>query len=127
MPVKPWVTYRRAEPNRDYVALLSELPVKRFRTLPEILLYTWRIGAQLRRSSGLIGYSLLARPLQKKFWTLSVWEDNAALMKFVNQSPHSDVMTALKGKMEETRFVQWKLLGSEYPPGWRDALKRGAP
>ena len=46
MPAKPWVTYRWPEPNRDYLALLSELPLKRFRTLPAFYVHTWRIQAQ---------------------------------------------------------------------------------
>ena len=98
--------------------------MKRFSTLPVFLPYTWRIQAQLRRSPGLIGYSLLARLFRKKFWTLSVWESDTALREFVTQMPHSDVMTALQAKMEQTRFVRWKIRGSEYPPRWRDTLKR---
>ena len=124
MPAKPWVTYRQPEANREYLALLSELPLKRFRTLPVFLVYTWRIQAQLRRSPGLVGYSLFARLLRKKFWTLSVWESDAALREFVTRMPHSGVMTALQARMAETRFVRWNIRGSEYPPRWRDTLKR---
>jgi len=37
----------------------------------------------LEESRGLIGYSLLAHLLEKRFWTLSLWEDEDALMDFV--------------------------------------------
>jgi len=42
---------------------------------------------------------------------------------FVSERPHSDVMTALQGKMGETRFIQWKMVGLQYPPSWHDAFK----
>ena len=79
MPAKPWVTFRRPDPERQYLVLLFELPLKRFRDLGAFLLSTWRIQGQLRRTLGLLGYSLLARILQKQLWTLSVWDGEAAL------------------------------------------------
>jgi hypothetical protein len=48
----------------------------------------------------------MARVFRKRFWTLSVWENEAALRKFVVQMPHGRVMTALEGKMEQTHFVR---------------------
>ncbi len=124
MPAKPWVTFHQPEPNREYLALLSELPLKRFRTFPTFFVNIWQIIDQLKRSPGLIGYSLLAHPARKQFWTLSVWESEAALTEFVDQMPHSRMMTALQGKMGPTRFVRWHTQASEYPPRWQDALAR---
>ena len=124
MPAKPWVTFRPPDPAREYLVLLSELPVQRFRDLGVFLLYTWRIQGQLRHTPGLLGYSLLARILKRQFWTLSVWEGEAALHQFVVDNPHGQVMTALQGKMDQTHFVRWNMRGSEFPPRWRDALTR---
>ena len=126
MPTKPWVTFRRPDPDREYLVLLSELPLKRFRDLGAFLLYTWRIQGQLRHTPGLIGYSLLARlrKRQLQFWTLSVWEGEAALRQFVIENPHGHVMIALREKMDQTRFVRWTMRGSEFPPRWREALTR---
>ena len=103
MPTKPWVTLSRPDPDREYLVLLSELPLKRFRDLGAFLLYTWRIQGQLRHTPGLLGYSLLARILKRQFWTLSVWEGEAALQQFVIENPHSQVMMALRDKMDQTR------------------------
>ena len=41
------------------------------------------------------GSSLLARPLSKRFWTLSVWKNEDALRAFVQHQPHLRIMTAL--------------------------------
>jgi len=124
MPAKPWVTCRQPDPNREYLALLSELPLKRFRDLGRFLLYTWRIQRQLRHTPARLGYLLRARLPTRQFWTLSVWEEEAALNQFVIESPHSHVMLALREKMGETRFVRWRLRGAEFPPQWEDAFAR---
>ena len=128
MPTKPWVSLRRPDPDREYLVLLSELPLKRFRDLGAFLLYTWRIQRQLRRMPGVLGYSLRAHILERRFWTLSVWEGEDALRQFVIENPHGYVVTALQGKKGRTRFVRWSLRGSELPPHWQDALtRRGSP
>ena len=62
MPTKPWVTFRRPDPDREYLALLSELPLKRFRDLGAFLRYTWRIQGQLRQTPGFLGYCLEDEP-----------------------------------------------------------------
>jgi hypothetical protein len=121
---KPWVTVSQPDPDREYLVLLSELPLKRFRDLGVFLLYTWRIRGQLRRTPGLLGYSLQAYILKRQFWTLSVWEGEAALHQFVVENPHGQVMTALREKMDQTRFVRWSTRGSEFSPGWREAFTR---
>jgi hypothetical protein len=118
VPTKPWVTLSQPDPDREYLVLLSELPLRRFRDLGAFLLYTWRIRGQLRRTPGLLGYSLQAHILQRQFWTLSVWEGEAALHQFVVENPHGQVMTALREKMDQTRFVRWSTRGSEFPPRW---------
>jgi quinol monooxygenase YgiN len=124
MPAKPWVTFRPPDLDREYLALLTELPLARFRDLGRFLLYTRRIEAQLRKTPGVIGYSLMARVFSKRFWTLSVWQDDASLAKFVVQIPHAQVMSALAGKMKQTRFVRWPIRGSEYPLRWNEAFQK---
>jgi hypothetical protein len=121
---KPWVTFRQPDQNREYLVLLTELPLKRFRDLGRFLLYTFRIQSRLRQTPGLLGYALGTQVLKREFWTLSVWEGEAALQQFVNEHPHSQVMRALEGKMGETRFIRWHLRGTELPPQWEDAFTR---
>src|SRR4029434_8576046 len=118
MPAKPWVTLRPPDPEREYLVLLTALPLQRVRDLGAFLLYTWRILGQLRRTPGVLGYALWARLLQRQFWTLSAWEDETALQQFVVAPPHSHITQALHEKMGQTRFVRWRLRGAEFPPPW---------
>jgi quinol monooxygenase YgiN len=121
----PWYSHSGAVPERDYLALLTYLPLRSSWRIPWLLLYNVRIRRQLRASSGLIGYSLRAQLAAKRFWTLSVWEDEAALQEFVRAPPHVAIMKALALHMGATRFTRWTVKGSDMPPGWDDALKRG--
>ena len=79
---------------------------------------------QLASAEGVLGYSVLAHPLSKRFWTLSAWKDEAALRAFVQHPPHVRIMTALTPHMDETKFVRWTVKGSELPLRWDDALRR---
>jgi len=125
MTETPWQSYSSAAPERDYVALLSCVPLNSAWSLPRFALYSTRIRRQLRASSGLIGYSLRARLDAKQFWTLSAWEDEAALQAFVAAPPHVAVMKAIAPYMGATRFVRWNTKGSELPLRWDEALRRG--
>ena len=124
MPAKPWVTFRQPDPAQEYLVLLTVLPLKRFRDLGAFVVYTLRIIGQLQRTPGVLGYSLLAHVFQRRFWTLSVWESEAALQQFVAENPHGHVMRALQEKMDRTHFVRWNARGSAFPPSWQDALAR---
>jgi hypothetical protein len=62
------------------------------------------VRKQLAAVDGLIGYTLRAKPLAR-YWTLSVWTDNAALREFMRTPPHVQPMTSPKPYMGPTKFV----------------------
>ena len=121
-----WKSFASAVNDREYLALLSFLPLKSYRMIPRFIKYTAEIERQLSESSGLVGYSLQAQPLSLKFWTLSVWEGERALMEFVVRSPHGPVMQSLLPHMGATKFTRWAIKGAHLPPDWREAKKRMA-
>jgi len=104
--------------------LLSYLPLKHSWQIPQFLLHTARIMDQLRKSNALLGYSLRAELRAKRFWTLSAWQDEAALQLFVRTHPHSHAMRAMVPRMGKTRFTRWTVKGSELPMSWEEALMR---
>ena len=113
MPASPWRTFGPPAPEQDYVALLSYLPLKSYWRIPVCFFYTAQVVKQLASAPGVLGYSVLARPLSKRFWTLSAWKDYSALQAFVQYPPHVRIMTALTPHMGETKFVRWTVKGSE--------------
>lgn len=124
MPSLPWRTLHQANPDADYVVMASSLPLKRLRTTFRFFRFTRAIRRQLAGTEGLIGYTLWAKPLAKRYWTVSVWTDEDALTAFMRASPHAEIMERLHPEMGETAFVRWSIKGSEACVTWNEALSR---
>ncbi len=78
----------------------------------------------MRNSSRIVGCALKAQFLRKRFWTFSVWADEESLGDFVKEKPREEVMRTLIPFMGQTKFVRWKMLGSDAPPSWDDAMAK---
>jgi len=124
MPVIPWKVAETPVAGNRYLALISYLPLKHFRAVPKFFQCTFEIQRQLRTSPGLIGYSLEAQPVARKFWTLSVWRDQQSLMDFVGRVPHSRIMQELAPHLGKSRFVRWTVESQEIPLDWNSAKAR---
>jgi len=111
-------------PGREYLALISYLPLRHLRAMPSLLSFLFQIRHQLKTASGLIGYSLDANPFFLKFWTLSACENHQALDAFVRQIPHSQATQAMVPHMGKTQFVQWRVTSTEIPLDWTSAKAR---
>lgn len=122
----PWKRLAAVNVNREYVALLSYLPLRSYLSMPKFFRYTMQIQHQMRDTTGAIGYALRMKPFKRKYWTLSVWESDRALMDFVRKAPHADAMKAIALDMGPTKFTRWKLGGTAVPPSWDEAMKREA-
>ena len=124
MPELKWKSFAQPISDKEYLALISYLPLKSLWKLPRFFMYIRGIQAQLKESRGLIGYSLLAHILEGEFWTLSVWKDEHTLMEFVRTGVHKQTMEGLRGHLGATKFVKWKMSGSAVPPSWEESLGR---
>jgi len=120
----PWTTLAQADANREYFALLSYLPLKKYRAIPSFFRFTFQIQSQLRNTPGAIGYSLRAKLLSRNFWTLSAWTDEKALTEFVMKIPHAQAMKVLMPHMGPTTFTKWQVQGAALPLRWDDAMRR---
>jgi hypothetical protein len=114
----PWKSFASPRDDKEYVALLSFLPLKRYWTIPKFAGLTMETMGQLAKSHGLIGYSLGAELMRKRFWTVSAWEDRQSLMDFVEQIPHSRIMQELAPHMDKTAFAEWTVRAPEIPISW---------
>ncbi len=123
----PWITFAPADAHREYFALLSYLPLNKYAAVPSFFRFSFQIQKQLRSTPGAIGYALRANVFSRNFWTLSVWEDQEALMDFVAKNPHVEAMRAMTAHMGPTKFTQWKVAGSSLPLSWNEAMQRSQP
>lgn len=122
MPAVPWRQLSEPHANQNCLVMASRLPLHSYWSIPKFVRMTLAVARQLEHSDGLIGYSLLAQPTKKTFWTLSAWQDRSSLQAFVRAQPHVRIMTALRPYMEPTRFTTWDAPGSSLPIAWRDAI-----
>src|SRR5260370_35361714 len=123
----PWLKFGTPDKRREYFALLSLLPLKKYRAIPTFLKYLFQIQKQLRATPGVIGYSLRAKLLSRNFWTLSACADEKTLTDFVAKIPHGQAMMPHRGP---TKFTRRKVLGSALPLQWEEAThrsKKGEP
>lgn len=111
-------------PGREYLALISYLPLRHFRAIPKFFRFSLQTQRQLKTAPGLIGYSMDAKPFARKFWTLSVWENQQFLNDFVRQMPHGRIMIALAPHMGRTQFAQWRVTHQQIPLDWPSAKAR---
>lgn len=121
MPAIKWtpVTKENIDPGRDYIALITYLPLTTHWVIPKFLYLAGQIQKQLAESDGAIGYALIAYILKKEFWTMSVWEDDDSLSKFVKTGAHLKTMRELSRYLSDKRkFVKVNIKGSEIPLPW---------
>jgi len=123
MPTLPWTT-PKPPPMHDGPAtvMTSRLELSRLSHVPSFLVAALRIRRQMLRSPGALGMSLIARPLHRTFWTLSAWQDQAALSAAVGRQPHREIMTRFRPRMAGSSFVTWT--APALPIRWDDALRR---
>ncbi len=115
---------RPLEAERGYVVLASSIPARRLPSTGRLFRGARQVREQLERTEGVVGFSLLARPLRKQYATLSVWVDESALHAFAHESPHGPLMAELAPEMGPTKFVRWTIIGAAGRPTWSDALRR---
>jgi quinol monooxygenase YgiN len=112
------------EPGTGYLVMASHLPLKSIVSTVRFFRGVSAIRKQLAGADGLVGYTLRAKPLTRRYWTLSVWRDEAALRAFMRTPPHAQLMSSLKPLMGSTKFVQWSISGADPRPSFADALER---
>jgi hypothetical protein len=120
-----WKDFRGVRQDGEYLALLTFIRLKSVWMMPAFLLSGLHIQRQLSKSPGLIGYSFAGYLRRREFWTLSVWEDEKSLADFTEAPPHSTTMSGFLRHRNASNFVRWRISGSEVPPKWADARKRG--
>jgi hypothetical protein len=119
-----WKWSTSLEPEREYLVLASSIPPNSRRSTWRLFRGASAVRKQLGATDGVVGFSLLARPLRKQYATLSVWTGEDALARFAGADPHRDLMGKLTPEMGSTKFVRWTVRGTDGQPSWADALRR---
>lgn len=124
MPALPWLERQPIDPQREYVAMASRLPLKSYGSVPGFLRDTMQVRRQLAQTPGLVGYTLNAGLARKTFLTFSVWEDQASLDRFAASEPHRSIIARLRQRMKPTTFEFFPISGTDLPLTWEQITAR---
>lgn len=124
MPTQPWTTVAEPPDDATVHVMATKLRLRRYRHIPGFMRMAQRIFGQLKKTPGLLAYSLDAKPAAKTFYTLSTWTSPSELGRFNRTDPHHEITRALRGRMAETRFVTWTVGAGDQRPTWDEARRR---
>ncbi|WP_031073068.1 DUF3291 domain-containing protein [Streptomyces sp. NRRL WC-3742] len=124
MPTLPWITPNPTTPGTEAVVMASRFEVRSLADVPRFFLKAMAVWKQLHSTPGVVGASLVARPLKRTFYTLSAWESREALNAFAAAEPHRTVMTGLRSTTKESTFTFWQAPVDRLPIAWPDAQRR---
>ena len=123
MPALPWKQSAMADPEAGYLAVATELVLRRYRDIPAFLRLSRRIGQQVEGSGGAIGFAMQAHLRERRFRTVSVWRDQAAMLGFLRSEPHRSAMGTQSG-FAPTATCRWEVTGATLPPVWEAVESR---
>jgi hypothetical protein len=88
------------------IVSVTRLHVRAWRFLPAFIVASYRSARQARHTGGFLTGSLGVEP-PKAFWTMTVWQDDAAMRSFRNSGVHLHTMPKLLGWCDEASYVHW--------------------
>ncbi len=90
--------------------------------LPFFLGNVWLTRRQIVNTSGFLGGKLVTDAKQG-YWTMTAWEEQAAMKFYRNSGAHRSVMPRLQDWCDEASVVHWQQEDSSLP-NWAEAHRR---
>lgn len=97
----------------------------RVRSLRYLLQFVWQVllaSRQAQRSPGFLAGKLL-RERRNTFWTVTAWQDEAAMQAYRGTGPHRRVMPRLLDWCDEASVAHWNQDSLELPD-WQEAYQQ---
>jgi hypothetical protein len=101
---------------------VTRLRLRSILVLPAFVPHTTRSLRQVRGAPGFRGGSLL-QDRAWAFWTLTAWDDEAAMRSYMTSGDHRTAMPRLAGWCDEASVVHW-WQAAEALPDWGEADRR---
>lgn len=86
---------------------------------PLFLIHAITSFEQAKKAAGNLGVQT-RQQAGKTFWTLSVWEDEAAMRNYMMSGAHRQAMPKLMKWCDEASVAHWHQASTEMP-GWQEA------
>lgn len=102
---------------------VTRLRPRNLRALAVVAVHAWRSKQQLKGQPGFLGgYLATSRP-KLALWTVTVWNDEAAMRAYRSAAAHLRAMPKLLDTCDEAAVVHWMTDG-DLPPPPREAAER---
>ncbi|MEU0250919.1 DUF3291 domain-containing protein [Streptomyces sp. NPDC006235] len=124
MPTLPWTVPNTPPRDIEVHVFASRFETRTLWGALKFLAGTPAVWRQVRRSPGVYGATLKAKPLRRTFWTLSAWESKAALQDFVRAGAHGPTARGLAPQMKDASFTTWQAGSDDLPLSWPEAMRR---
>jgi hypothetical protein len=101
---------------------VTRLRIRSYRFLVPFAWQAWRSFRQAKQAPG--GFGVKVRAAEGlAFWTLTAWQDEAAMHAYRRAHPHRDVMPKLLEWCDEAAVAHWHQESAELPD-WDTAERR---
>jgi hypothetical protein len=101
---------------------VTRLRIRSTRFMPFFAVHTLRSISQVKHAPGFKGGALLA-DRSWTFWTLTIWDSQDSMRRFMTSGSHRAVMPHLLHWCDEASVVHWDQPEDDLPP-WSEADKR---
>ncbi len=108
---------------KNLLISITYFQVKNLWKLPTFLRYASRSSAQAKIASGILHQDIKADFWKLRFWTLTAWESEEAMLTYIRQGAHLQAMKrsrSLAKEMKATRYPATKI------PTWSEAMAKVA-
>lgn len=108
------------DPNREVILALTNATLER-KKRGGFDSRSKTIFQNLESYEGYIGGTVRVEIFGDEVWTMTVWENEAALQNFVNSTRHLDAMYMTNQAMKKFRHFNVKVLAKNLPLTWEQA------
>jgi hypothetical protein len=96
------------------IVSITRLKVRGLRFMPSFAWHALRASSQVRRAAGFLDGGT-ANEKGLCFWTVTVWQDIAAMREFRNANAHMKAMPRLIAICEEASYAHWEQTDAALP------------
>ena len=98
---------------------ITRLRVRSLRFMPAFIVQALGTNRQVRQAAGFVAGSLLP-DRQRTFWTMTLWQDQAAMRHYITHGSHLQAMPKLMHWCDEASIVHWDQ-PDQILPSWDEA------
>jgi Domain of unknown function (DUF3291) len=101
---------------------VTRLRIRSLLFLPQFIVQALGSSLQAERAQGFLGGALMREP-GNIFWTITVWQDDAAMNSYRTQGAHRSAMPRLLNWCNESSVAHWRQETADVP-SWPEAHRR---